>query len=118
MYYLFSVPAIAGFARNGRSMDSTEINPVGSAETRLYDSMVIVPAGQRAAHSPQRMHRDSSFSTSYALLGLSALRAHGTQSPPTRKLIWCDPVNICRSEEHTSELQSLRHLVCRLLLEK
>src|SRR5258705_3324898 len=25
---------------------------------------------------------------------------------------------IMRSEEHTSELQSLRHLVCRLLLEK
>src|SRR5437899_12054950 len=27
-------------------------------------------------------------------------------------------VNQARSEEHTSELQSLRHLVCRLLLEK
>src|SRR5205814_5632792 len=27
-------------------------------------------------------------------------------------------VTIIRSEEHTSELQSLRHLVCRLLLEK
>src|SRR5258705_5514889 len=27
-------------------------------------------------------------------------------------------VNAARSEEHTSELQSLRHLVCRLLLEK
>src|SRR5438045_7581211 len=26
--------------------------------------------------------------------------------------------NLQRSEEHTSELQSLRHLVCRLLLEK
>src|ERR1035438_10631801 len=26
--------------------------------------------------------------------------------------------NLIRSEEHTSELQSLRHLVCRLLLEK
>src|SRR5262245_65230459 len=26
--------------------------------------------------------------------------------------------NDLRSEEHTSELQSLRHLVCRLLLEK
>src|SRR5262245_64311311 len=26
--------------------------------------------------------------------------------------------HIGRSEEHTSELQSLRHLVCRLLLEK
>src|SRR5258705_3052918 len=28
------------------------------------------------------------------------------------------PGPILRSEEHTSELQSLRHLVCRLLLEK
>src|SRR5437899_12502057 len=27
-------------------------------------------------------------------------------------------INFLRSEEHTSELQSLRHLVCRLLLEK
>src|SRR5262245_43410044 len=27
-------------------------------------------------------------------------------------------VTLQRSEEHTSELQSLRHLVCRLLLEK
>src|SRR5258705_1347495 len=27
-------------------------------------------------------------------------------------------VHVERSEEHTSELQSLRHLVCRLLLEK
>src|SRR5437899_6501826 len=31
-----------------------------------------------------------------------------------RKAICCSS----RSEEHTSELQSLRHLVCRLLLEK
>src|SRR5947199_7376943 len=29
-----------------------------------------------------------------------------------------DPASPRRSEEHTSELQSLRHLVCRLLLEK
>src|SRR5438045_6093730 len=28
------------------------------------------------------------------------------------------PGSMARSEEHTSELQSLRHLVCRLLLEK
>src|SRR5437899_8608893 len=28
------------------------------------------------------------------------------------------PATTERSEEHTSELQSLRHLVCRLLLEK
>src|ERR1035438_10560772 len=30
----------------------------------------------------------------------------------------CAVANATRSEEHTSELQSLRHLVCRLLLEK
>src|SRR2546422_2388942 len=30
---------------------------------------------------------------------------------------WC-LLRVCRSEEHTSELQSRLHLVCRLLLEK
>src|SRR3712207_9016644 len=33
-----------------------------------------------------------------------------------RRRLW-QPVN-CRSEEHTSELQSRQYLVCRLLLEK
>src|SRR2546429_7071605 len=33
--------------------------------------------------------------------------------------IWCCPIaRAKRSEEHTSELQSRLHLVCRLLLEK
>src|ERR1035441_10852855 len=31
---------------------------------------------------------------------------------------YCFKRKYCRSEEHTSELQSLRHLVCRLLLER
>src|SRR5471030_2238961 len=38
-----------------------------------------------------------------------------------QKLEWFlanDKISEIRSEEHTSELQSLRHLVCRLLLEK
>src|ERR1035441_11051190 len=35
-------------------------------------------------------------------------------TPPARTM----RPNTTRSEEHTSELQSLRHLVCRLLLEK
>src|SRR5436309_9328506 len=30
----------------------------------------------------------------------------------------CHPVQLARSEEHTSELQSRENLVCRLLLEK
>src|SRR5436853_4601391 len=38
----------------------------------------------------------------------------GTRLPRIRE----QPFRGERSEEHTSELQSLRHLVCRLLLEK
>src|SRR5205814_2863361 len=40
------------------------------------------------------------------------LKAHGRNKEAV------DDVVGARSEEHTSELQSLRHLVCRLLLEK
>src|SRR5437899_5649584 len=50
-------------------------------------------------------------------------RATGTPSTgyrcqsATKSLHWFKDTQP-RSEEHTSELQSLRHLVCRLLLEK
>src|SRR5438045_4582960 len=37
---------------------------------------------------------------------------------PDRRTWFTRPPARTRSEEHTSELQSLRHLVCRLLLEK
>src|SRR5438552_13084154 len=43
----------------------------------------------------------------YGLLGMSECRGRFTVSPAAP-----------RSEEHTSELQSPDHLVCRLLLEK
>src|SRR5438045_7152470 len=44
-------------------------------------------------------------------------RAPQHRARPTgqNNALWLEPL---RSEEHTSELQSLRHLVCRLLLEK
>src|SRR5437899_13065028 len=45
----------------------------------------------------------------YPCLGLEAC------DPPSRRQLSAAGI---RSEEHTSELQSLRHLVCRLLLEK
>src|SRR5205814_8765026 len=41
------------------------------------------------------------------------------RDPFAGNLIRSNRINpVSRSEEHTSELQSLRHLVCRLLLEK
>src|SRR5262245_63954446 len=42
-----------------------------------------------------------------------------TPAPKYRSRACCEScTHWNRSEEHTSELQSLRHLVCRLLLEK
>src|SRR5256884_675304 len=42
---------------------------------------------------------------------------HNLSSGPRHKRLHC-PARVERSEEHTSELQSRLHLVCRLLLEK
>src|SRR5436853_4218909 len=74
----------------------------------------------------------------YTTLFRSAAEGHGQRQlrrkamdgrvqSGTRCSTWCGIWSGCRniarrvgdrSEEHTSELQSLRHLVCRLLLEK
>src|SRR5436853_2044047 len=55
----------------------------------------------------------------------SVARAFGSVQIKVRSLLIPQRALLCfeqtvpfRSEEHTSELQSLRHLVCRLLLEK
>src|ERR1035441_7296716 len=45
-------------------------------------------------------------------ISASAIRLN---EPLTRIQPACKPIGSQRSEEHTSELQSLRHLVCRLL---
>src|ERR1035438_10592498 len=67
-----------------------------------------------ASEWTKRCHTSAVWS--HALVGM-----HPTsrQVPPSRGCFSMSAVfNPYRSEEHTSELQSLRHLVCRLLLEK
>src|SRR5438045_6711633 len=85
----------------------------------LHDALPIcfrpptaIPFRSRAAPtatcgSPSRARRGSAASRRPASSPSLRCRA------PTRAALRGD-----RSEEHTSELQSLRHLVCRLLLEK
>src|SRR5205814_10492862 len=71
----------------------------------LHDALPI----SRPAGRSKRAPRAGRASANWA----SSLGTAGTPSPATVVTI---PNG--RSEEHTSELQSLRHLVCRLLLEK
>src|SRR5438045_3855489 len=54
-----------------------------------------------------------SCATAYSMPRNAPASASATTATPASRL-----PSLVRSEEHTSELQSLRHLVCRLLLEK
>src|SRR5262245_48806312 len=109
------------------------------AEGLGYDSVwvferLLWPTNPRDPYPPSR---DGSWPTSFrnvfdpietltlvaaqtrnVRLGTSALVLPYTNQSNSRG-VWRLPT-CCRrrSEEHTSELQSLRHLVCRLLLEK
>src|ERR1035441_2501699 len=78
-----------------------------------------------ASSGCQDVRRRLDHSASYSLGGLIPEIARLTidpkgLSPGTYKdgIVLTSNAASYRSEEHTSELQSLRHLVCRLLLEK
>src|SRR2546430_10511496 len=53
----------------------------------------------------------------YGLAGLDVLNCHRARLV-SLPYSWAACAPACRSEEHTSELQSQSNLVCRLLLEK
>src|SRR2546429_1104095 len=83
------------------------------------------PERQRTGDTGYLYRHDSYF---YYLTGFAepnaclVLAADGTsvlfcQPKDLEREIW-DGIRLGRSEEHTSELQSRLHLVCRLLLEK
>src|SRR5437899_9544584 len=64
----------------------------------------------------RRQCRTSGQLTAKSIIHQGAKRRFGDCA---RKVTELTPGDLSlRSEEHTSELQSLRHLVCRLLLEK
>src|SRR2546422_5640087 len=59
------------------------------------------------------------YTTLFRSPTLAMARAVGSRLPVLMGTLACDSEPRCkRSEEHTSELQSRLHLVCRLLLEK
>src|SRR5205814_10294342 len=74
--------------------------------TTLFRSSVVPSPGTVACRTASSRPPTQASST---------LRVCRTLAPWSVELAW---VGGLRSEEHTSELQSLRQLVCRLLLEK
>src|SRR5689334_24839344 len=66
--------------------------------------------------SRRRIFRSSSRCLTSGTTTSSARRR--TRFCPTTSICTASPPTFNRSEEHTSELQSQFHLVCRLLLEK
>src|SRR3989441_8612539 len=101
-------------ARNRPTRTANSIRP-STGRTRLAASpSVIEPGGQRGPIRPSAPYRQdrgrsgsrASSCESWGPLHFSGRVGHLACYQPTR------------SEEHTSELQSLAYLVCRLLLEK
>src|SRR2546429_2635696 len=85
---------------------------------RSTASIVFIFANDRCRRAPptaRRAHRS-------LLAACRGACAAGHSAPYRRRLLGCLPYRKARrtprSEEHTSELQSRLHLVCRLLLEK
>src|SRR5258708_17316239 len=75
-----------------------------------YTTLFRSPSSSQTARSKSRSGHCSAYTSTSR--GRSRLRF----SHPTA--LYESPRNSGRSEEHTSELQSPDHLVCRLLLEK
>src|SRR5947199_3145308 len=73
--------------------------------TTLFRSNELVSRGERVGKVRIALYRPFSVAAFLARVprSVTKIAARGREK---------------RSEEHTSELQSLRHLVCRLLLEK
>src|ERR1035438_4155608 len=96
---------------------------VAAAKKKAED---LVSRARRGERFPE-LARDNSDSVTAKTFGLLDPYKKGVLSPALENAVWekpkgsvTDPIPVpagFRSEEHTSELQSLRHLVCRLLLE-
>src|SRR5262245_65263706 len=116
--------AVGPLTRSGRrALGIAQFMPGTAAERNLLDPLNPVEALPKAAEFLKDL-RDQFGNLGLAAAAYNAgpgrVRAWMTGAssipPETRAYVWAITGNsVDRSEEHTSELQSLRHLVCRLL---
>src|SRR5690606_42002544 len=79
----------------------------------LHDALPIWSATLNLNHAANTIWRPSSASRTWPIS-----RPKGLSAFPRSRASSMSLQDACRSEEHTSELQSRENLVCRLLLEK
>src|SRR5262245_64618628 len=92
------------------------VTPDSSRTRSLHDALPIFHVLRGASFSLRAAEMASLVGPSG--VGKSTfLHVVGTLDPRTAGNVLYDGQD-ARSEEHTSELQSLRHIVCRLLVEK
>src|SRR5205814_10241800 len=101
----------------------TRLTPRSRASALSFFSLLM----RRPPRSTLFPYNDALPISTWSCTSASGRVRSGRYSTTCAETSWLGPVStasvLCffctaRSEEHTSELQSLRHLVCRLLLEK
>src|SRR5205823_9026287 len=85
---------------------------------RSIENIVIAGAGQAGGRAAEAL-RAKGFQGAITMLG-EELHPPYERPQLSKEMLHAPdtPLTYIRSEEHTSELQSLAYLVCRLLLEK
>src|SRR5204863_8660356 len=88
--------------------------------TTLFRSHAVTEHVGTAPDEAERAQATAEKRLQLAQVCVDGLRALHVQNDRERSCVPGGPdlFDACRSEEHTSELQSRRDLVCRLLLEK
>src|SRR5205814_767667 len=113
-------PRCRAKARSAAISSAEMIHPVGfegelTKIPRVRESQAA-NSRSRSRRQPPPGCRSSETSRGSPPITVTAAAMFGHTGTTKTRLMGGEPR--LRSEEHTSELQSLRHLVCRLLLEK
>src|SRR5438045_5979277 len=112
----FMVMAIASRGSGAHAVSSTGVS-YHTASGNLANQPVQ-PGGQDPAHALSQTVYAPPSHFGKTTSNTSKAAAQNAPGADSLSLLNGRPTLLHRSEEHTSELQSLRHLVCRLLLEK
>src|SRR5205823_14708502 len=101
------------------SLPSTTPPPTSTSTPSLHDALPISANSASIPHTTAVHTACSSAAERCRRVAQTTIAAAAINtSDRSDTSIRCSNIIIPRSEEHTSELQSLAYLVCRLLLEK